>query len=235
MKKIKDALTKLSGSDEFAQQFLTLIDEHVADEKKAIKENYDTKVKEMKGVCVKAVSEEKARLAKKVETYLQSVSDRVAKSRSKQLAMEESESANKLRQVATILEGLDIKTVDDANGQLKAAKRRYSLLESRLKELTQGNRDLESKLAKTNDIAAKSIRKVRLYEQQLEEAKKGQVVESKDESKDSKGKVVIESTDKKTAKKPALDKVKRAPSKIVTEAKQQATLSIEDIAKSMDE
>lgn len=167
MDKIKELMEKMGFSSELSAGLMEAISSHIEAEKKALQEELSDKLKKAKEVCIEAVKEEKARLAKGVGVYLESKSGQIDRARAQQLALEESKSIDLNKKVKALLEGVDLSKVDDKNGQLQAASRKISLLEQQSKRLMNENKDLQSKLQNSNAIATKAVRKAMMLEESI--------------------------------------------------------------------
>jgi len=165
MDKIKELMEKMGFSSELSAGLMEAISSHIESEKKALQEELSEKLKKAKDVCIEAVKEEKARLAKGVSVYLESKSGQIDRARAQQLALEESKSIDLNKKVKALLEGVDLSKVDDKDGQLQAASRKISLLEQQSKRLVNENKDLQSKLQNSNAIATKAVRKAMMLEE----------------------------------------------------------------------
>lgn len=227
-------MEQLGFSPELSEELLKAINEHNEVKEKTLNEEFESKLKKAKEVCLQAVKEEKARLARGVEVYLESKTDKIERARAQQMAIEESESANQLKRVKALLEGVELSKVGDKDGQLQAANRKISLLEHKTERIAKERQELQSKLRISNDIAAKHVRKAMMLESRVKKA-------SKEAPKDA---VIKEGRSEQDVKGAGVDKEKtlnetktsRAPIKETKTAKSSATnkeMTIDDIAHGM--
>lgn len=231
MEKIKALMEQMGFSPELTDEFIKTINEHVEAKDKALKEAYEAKIEKAKEVCLQAVKEEKVRLARGVEVFLESKNEKIERSRAQQMAIEESESANQLKRVKALLEGVEISKVEDSDGQLQAANRKISLLEHKVGRFAKEANEMKDKLRASNNIAAKNIRKAMMLESRLKKTKetkktsKAAISESK-RSDDGKGGTVIQESLNN-------EKTRRAPAKTASKPSTKKEITIDTIADSM--
>jgi hypothetical protein len=225
MDKIKALMEQMGFSPELSNELLKAINEYTASKDKAVNEEFEGKLKKAKEVCLQAVKEEKARLARGLEVFLENKTEKIERARAQQMANEETESSNQLKRVKAMLEGVELSKVDDKDGQLQAANRKISLLEHKVERIAVDKRDVEGKLRISNDIAAKHMRRAMMLESR---AKKTQVLDESKRKDNVKGEGVV--------KQSSLNEIKetRAP---LTEAKKPSTtnkeITIDNIAETM--
>jgi len=223
MDKIKALFSKIGVSEELSTGLMEAISDHIKAEKKALQEELSDKLKKAKDICLKAVKEEKARLAKGVGVYLESKSGQIDRARAQQLALEESKSIDLNKKVKALLEGVDLSKVDDKDGQLQAASRKISLLEQKSKRLEDEVQDLQSKLHNSNAIATKAVRKAMMLE---ESAKKP----AGEKSATPAGKTIAEDKDKAQDRLKSLNEAKKANAPVQFKAKETTNYSPDSIA-----
>jgi len=161
MQKIREIVKQIGGSDQLADQLVEAVEGHVGEERKKLQEEFQAKIQQAKQVCLREVAEEKQRMARKIEIFIESKVAAIERSAGKTRAIEESAAVAALRQVRKAL------GVDDGNSaELQALQRKLARIAEQTAALKE-ERDLAvDKANKANAIAVKALRRVRLQEAQ---------------------------------------------------------------------
>lgn len=229
MDKIKKMMEELGISSELSEGFLKLYSETLEEEKKALHEEYDAKLAKAKEISVKLVKEEHTRIATGVRKFLENKEKSMEATKSKQMAIEESKSANKLEQVKALLEGVELSNVGENDRSLQAAKRTISLLENKVELLGKNVHKAVKARDAANEIATGAIRKNAILEQKLKGTdSKSKTIKEEKETVESKGK---EETTKKTLTEA---KQERKPAKPERKTVSKKDFTPQDIAGMMD-
>jgi hypothetical protein len=222
MDKLTGLLKQLGGSDELvgaiSEQFRTYA--------QGIKEQYDAefnkKITKARAICLEAVNKEKAEIARKVAIYLESKQDHFDRAAERQRLNEESESANMLKRVKALMEGI---SVDDGQSQeLQVTRRQIARLQQAVGTLKEERDVAVTKANKANGIATNFAKKNRILENKfkssgaLNESKSRKSGSSKGsrKAKSSKAVVIAESKTSNTRRTHRLDESRRVPSRSVS-------------------
>jgi hypothetical protein len=212
MDKIKQLLEKL-GSKELADQIIESLEAHEL----ALRENLDKEVKtrleKAKQVCVEEVNDYKKELAKKAQIFFESRADKIENQIAKQAAIRESAAESKLKDVKSLLEGIDVMANGEAQVDIKALQKKLASLSRTVKALNEAKEAADIKANRAHTIAEKTLKRNRDLERLLSEAqtakqsakvvkeqqdvKKGKKTTVKKESKSKTTNVVNEETIKK--------------------------------------
>lgn len=170
MEKLKSLLGNLGASKELTESIikeLSTFQESCNVKYKTQYENeFKTKMEKAKKICVEEVIKEKEALSRKVAVFLESKANSITQASAKQRALEEAESKSLLRRTKALLEGIDIKDdgtfVNNQNLEKKAERLEKTLLA--IKE----ERDLAvQKANKSNEIAAKALKRCNTLDEQI--------------------------------------------------------------------
>lgn len=210
LSKIEAILKKMSISEAAIKEFSSTVTEHFTAKEKALKEEFTSRLNKTKQICVEEVESHKATLARGIQRFLEAKVTTIEKVASKKHAIEESEATTKLKQLKSLLEGINVDGVQDKQA-LQAAKDEKTAVLAQLAESRDALQREKAKSAKFSEIAEKSVTRQKVVEGQLAELSK-KIEESKTPTVGEGDKTLAE--EKQTAAKPKTT--------VVAEAKQNA-------------
>jgi len=199
MQKIREIVKQIGGSEELADQLIEAVQEHVETQRTAIAEEYKTKIQKAKQVCLEEVASEKARIARKVEVFIESKVASIERSAGKTRAVEESAAVAQLRQVQKVL---GVGGEGGNSAELEALNRKLARIAEQTASIKEERDVAVRKANQANMIAARTLRRLRTFEEQA--AKPGTVVKE-DEA---------ETTETTTAVEPAVTTTETKPEEI---------------------
>jgi len=171
MQKIREIVKQIGGSEELADQLIEAVQEHVETQRTAITEEYKTKIQKAKQVCLEEVASEKARIARKVEVFIESKVASIERSAGKTRAVEESAAVAQLRQVQKVL---GVGGEGGNSAELEALNRKLARIAEQTASIKEERDVAVRKANQANMIAARTLRRLRTFEEQA--AKPGNVV-----------------------------------------------------------
>ena len=201
MQKIREIVKQIGGSEELADQLIEAVQEHVETQRTAIAEEYKTKIQKAKQVCLEEVASEKARIARKVEVFIESKVASIERSAGKTRAVEESAAVAQLRQVQKVL---GVGGEGGNSAELEALNRKLARIAEQTASIKEERDVAVRKANQANMIAARTLRRLRTFEEQA--AKPGTVVKE-DEA-------ATETTETTTAVEPAVTTTETKPEEI---------------------
>ena len=157
MDKIKKLLEDAGMSQEFSSALLEELETYLNSQKKVLEDDFNKRLQSAKQVCIEEVDKEKGRLARKVEIFLESKSQRIEEAVSQQRNLEESTAVNTLRKVKAHLEGIPVdekvvEKVQSLEEEIEALKRTAGTLKE--------ERDIAvNKANRANKVAANVLRR----------------------------------------------------------------------------
>jgi len=155
--KIKKLLEDAGMSQEFSSALLEELETYLNSQKKVLEDDFNKRLQSAKQVCIEEVDKEKGRLARKVEIFLESKSQRIEEAVSQQRNLEESTAVNTLRKVKAHLEGIPVdekvvEKVQSLEEEIEALKRTAGTLKE--------ERDIAvNKANRANKVAANVLRR----------------------------------------------------------------------------
>jgi hypothetical protein len=162
--KLKELLKGMGASAELQTAFCEEIENYSKTLKTKYEQEYATKITRAKQVCVEEVNKEKVNLARRVKTFMESKVTAMEQACANRRAIEESESAAKLKKAKAILEGIEIKESGVTNQALEEANKQIARLRKAVDSLKEERNLAVSKANTANDIAAKALSKNRELE-----------------------------------------------------------------------
>jgi hypothetical protein len=167
MEKIIELMKGIGASDELANAICEELRVYSETLKSKYEQEYQGKVERAKKVCVTEVNEEKIRLAKRVKTFLESKAASFEAAATRQRAIEESESAVRLKKAKAVLEGVELKESGATSQQLQDSSKKIARLEKMCATLKEERNTAVSKANVANDIAAKTLQRNRQLEEKV--------------------------------------------------------------------
>lgn len=161
----------LGASDELAAGLKNELELYAKSLKERYEAEYQKKVERAKQVCVEEVNKEKTRLSKSVKTFLESKAAAIEQAVARQRAIEESESAARLKKAKAILEGVELTDKGATSQDLQDAQKKITRLEKALNSLREERNLAVQKANTANDIAAKALQRTRQLEDKVAAAK----------------------------------------------------------------
>lgn len=222
MNKLTVLLKELGGSDELVSQISGQFRAYAH----GIKEQYDVefanKIQKARAICLEAVNKEKAEMARKFAIYLESKQDHFDRAAERQRLNEESESANTLKHVKAMLEGVDLND-GGQNRELQVARRHVARLQQAVGTLKEERDSAVKKANSANEIATNFAKKNRILESKTknsrslkESAGRRSGSSAGSNRRSSKAVVIAESKTSKARTRRRLDEGRRVPANSVS-------------------
>lgn len=167
MDKIKALMKKCGVRPELADRLCEGIENHLTQEKARLQAEFKQRQADAKRVCLEEVETYKRDLARRLQTFCEAKGGQIEQSIARQTAIKESAAQTKLRNILSLLEGVEPN--GEPNGALQAEnaklKRQYQKLAlEHKKAIGAANRD--------SVLAGKVLEKNRSLEAQLQEARR---------------------------------------------------------------
>lgn len=167
MDKIKELLKQMGASDDLAKQIIESIDSHVTSKQTILENEFKTRLQKAKQVCLEETQRYKADLAKKVQIFFESRSDKIEQQIAKQVAIRESAAESNLIQIKALLEGVQV----NANGEadIQAVKDQMLALTKKLQVVSEERNMAVQKANFAHSVAEKALKRNRILESKLTE------------------------------------------------------------------
>ena len=169
MDKLKELLKGIGASEELSKAICEELERYSASLKTKYEQDYANKVSRAKQVCIEEVNKEKAALARRVKTFMESKVTAMENAYANRRAIEESESAAKLKKAKAILEGVEIKDGAVTNQAMEDANKKIVRLEKAVSSLKEERNLAVTKANTANEIAAKALSRNRELERAVTE------------------------------------------------------------------
>ncbi len=183
MDKFKDLLSKMGASEELITQFCEELESYKSRTEDGLKREYAEKCEKARALCFEEVEAEKARLARKVEIFLETKVSAVESSAKKRIAIEEAEAANTLKAVKLAVEGVDVSSNDGGNqAALVKQEAQMKALKTKVKALNEEKDRAKKQASDATKMARRVLANNRVLEGKLK-AKGATVAESKRKGK----------------------------------------------------
>lgn len=164
MDKLKELLKGIGASGELTSAICEELERYSASLKSRYDAEYQQKIERAKKVCVEEVNKEKSALARRLKTFLESKAAAIEQAAARQRAIEESESAARLRKAKAVLEGVELKEGSMTNSELQDALKKVGRLEKACATLKEERNLAVAKANTANAIAAKALQRNRILE-----------------------------------------------------------------------
>lgn len=171
LSKIKSLLKEMKISEESSTEFITLLEGWVANEKKQLAEDFAKRIEQAKKVCIEETEAHKATLSRGVKVFLESKIQAIEKAATKKKAIEESESVNTLKQLKSLLEGINVDEAK-ANQDLQVVNKEKVALKKELSEAKEALTREKAKASKLSEISEKSMERQKVLESRLQTIEK---------------------------------------------------------------
>jgi hypothetical protein len=164
MDKLKELLKGIGASGELTSAICEELERYSASLKSRYDAEYQQKIERAKKVCVEEVNKEKAALSRRLKTFLESKAAAIEQAAARTRAIEESESAARLRKAKSILEGVELKEGSVTNSEIQDAQKKIARLEKACATLKEERNLAVAKANTANSIAAKALQRNRALE-----------------------------------------------------------------------
>jgi hypothetical protein len=164
MDKLKELLKGIGASGELTSAICEELERYSASLKSRYDAEYQVKIERAKKVCVEEVNKEKSALARRLKTFLESKAAAIEQSAARSRAIEESESAAKLKKAKAVLEGIELKEGSVTNSEIQDAQKKIGRLEKACATLKEERNLAVAKANTANSIAAKALQRNRALE-----------------------------------------------------------------------
>ncbi|MEM3000599.1 MAG: hypothetical protein QXU32_00765 [Nitrososphaerales archaeon] len=167
MEKLKELLKGIGASEELTNAFCEELERYTNALKEKFEKEYWQKIERAKAVCIEEVNKEKAALARRVKTFLESKAAAMEQAAANKRAIEESESAARLKKVKALLEGISIDDSGVTSQKLQDEQKKNARLEKALAAMREERNLAVAKANTANEIAAKALQRNRKLEEEL--------------------------------------------------------------------
>lgn len=178
METIKGLLKQMNISEDVSSQFTNNLDAFVKETKentqKQLQEQFDEKLTKIKRVCLEETRNYKAKLAKKLQVFLETKATAIESQIAKQVAIRESAAEADLQEVKAILEGYPVNAA--GNVDVRAIESKLAAADKSIKSLTEARDQAISQANRAKKIAQTAIDRAKTLQESL--AAKPVVVES---------------------------------------------------------
>lgn len=164
MDKLKELLKGIGASGELTSAICEELERYSASLKARYDAEYQQKIERAKKVCVEEVNKEKSALARRLKTFLESKAAAIEQAAARSRAIEESESAAKLKKAKAVLEGVELKEGSVTNSEIQDAQKKIVRLEKACATLKEERNLAVAKANTANSIAAKALQRNRALE-----------------------------------------------------------------------
>jgi len=162
MQKIKNLLKELGASNELQDKFMEELQNYKTSVVSEANDTLKARLNKAKEICLEEFENEKKKLARKVEVFLEAKTQTIDREAKKQAMIGESKAASTLRDVKCLLEGV---TIGESNADVQAAQETIEKLRDRLNKLADVKTTLEEQVKRSNTIAMKALERNKLLEQ----------------------------------------------------------------------
>lgn len=167
MEKLIEMLKGLGASEELSKGICEELQKYRDSVNEKYEGEYKEKIERAKRVCLEEVAKEKVALAKRVKIFLESKVSAIEQAVASKRAIEESESAAKLKKAKAVLEGVEIKDGVETNQRLVEAEKTIARLQEALISMKEERNAAIAKASQASEIAAKTLQKNRALESKL--------------------------------------------------------------------
>lgn len=162
MTKIEELLKKLGASDDLVKEIMESLDQYKKDVKDKLEVEFKDRVGKARQVCIEAVEKEKQELCRKVEIFLESRQNTITREATKQAAIGETKSVKTLREVRSLVEGVNIGEEIPADHQAAIAE--LKKLRVTVQQLSEAKDKSDIKASRANSIALKALDRIKILE-----------------------------------------------------------------------
>lgn len=159
MEKIIELMKQAGISDTLAKGITEALNNYTKEQKAILESDYRDKMLQAKAVLVEEMNKFKTDLARKATIFFEAKSDKIEQAIAKQVAIRESASEGKLKQVAALVEGVQLNTSPQAD--LQALNGKIAALQNQLKVVTEERQTAVTKANRANTLASKLLQKNR--------------------------------------------------------------------------
>lgn len=169
MEKIKALLEQLGGSKELATTIVKTLEEWKNKSATEIKEEYQKRLEKAKALCLEEVESYKRDLARKVQIFFETRSEKIEQQIAKQVAIKDAAAEAKLQSIAALLEGVEVNGKGDT-AEVKAAQGQVQQLTEQLHAEQENSKMLAEKAIRAHSIAGKTLERNKVLAKELQEA-----------------------------------------------------------------
>lgn len=170
--KFLEILKGIGGNDTLVESAKEELAQYAATVRAGLEQEYQKKIGRAKQICVEEVAKERTTLAKRVKTFLESKAASMEQAATRARAIEESESAARLKKAKAILEGVEVNETGVTSQQLQDANKKNMRLEKAMASLKEERNLAVQKANTANEIAAKALQRSRVLETKVTESVK---------------------------------------------------------------
>ena len=167
MDKIKQLMKKCGVRPELADRLCEGIEKHLAQEKSRLQAEFKQRQGEAKRVCLEEVETYKRELARRLQIFCEAKGSQIEQSVARQTAIKESAAQTKLRDILSLLEGVEPN--GGQNGSLQAENKK---LKRQLTKLSEDRRKAFEVANRQTAMAGKVLSNNRRLEAELQESRR---------------------------------------------------------------
>ena len=168
MEKIKALMKKCGVRPELADRLCEGIESHIAQEKSKLHSDFKQRQADAKRVCLEEVETYKRELARRLQTFCEARGGQIEQSISRQTAIKESAALTKLRNITSLLEGVEPN--GEPNGALQAENAK---LKRKCQKLAVENKELAGTSNRNSALAGRVLEQNRKLTTELQESRRG--------------------------------------------------------------
>lgn len=173
MNKIKSLLAKAGVSHELVDSICEALEEYKTTLREQYDSDYANRVEQAKKVCIEETEAHKRELARRVQIFCETKTAAIEAQLTKQSALSESEAVTKLKDILSILEGIEPN--GESNGQATAALEKAKLKLQQVNEERARAVEIANRQTAITEKALKENRKLASEVAQLKNRRNGTV------------------------------------------------------------
>lgn len=168
LQKVAALLKQMGISEEASKEFTSVCESWYNEEKDKLQQEYRVRLEKAKKLCVEEVEAHKANLSRGVKMFLEGQGDVIRKASEKRAAIAESEAVDKLKQITSLLGGIDVNGAANAQAMQAESKKNAELV-NQVAGLSEAISREKAKSAKLGELSEKSLNRQRELEKTVTE------------------------------------------------------------------
>lgn len=169
--KIIEAVKKMGGSAEMANDLVEAVQNYVAESEQANQTKFKNILNKAKALCVEYVEQEILKNSRKLQVYIESKEAEFAEFAERSRKLEESQASAQLKKISSVLNGGNVEdAAPEVSVQLESLQKSQERLEKAYMALKEENARLSTASSRANLIAERAIHKAKSYRSLLAKA-----------------------------------------------------------------
>lgn len=169
--KIIEAVKKMGGSAEMANDLVEAVQNYVAESEQANQVKFKNILNKAKALCVEYVEQEILKNSRKLQVYIESKEAEFAEFAERSRKLEESQAAIQLKKISSVLNNGNAEVANSGvNTKLESLQKSQERLEKAYMTLKEENARLSTVSSRASLIAEKAIHKAKSYRSLLAKA-----------------------------------------------------------------